>query len=179
MIKYVSIDDIVNDNKYPFTKGQLRHFIANRKKNGLITSIRKIGKRIYIREDLFDEWIESFTDEITIEDRKPSLSFNVPLGDIPIGDNGSILRGIQTSNEARVDVFPFVVPKHQNVIDIKIDELDFSVRTMNCLEGANINTFKDLIKKTKSELLLIRNMGKKSMIEIENKVNELGCYLKE
>ena len=147
MIKYVSIDDIVNNDKYPFTKGQLRHHISKRKTYGLATSIRKIGKRIYIREDLFDEWIESFTDEITIEDR--------------------------------VDIFPFVVPIHQNVIDIKIDELDFSVRTMNCLEGAKIKTFKDLIKKTKSEIIHIRNMGKKSMCEIEDKVNELGCYLKE
>jgi len=62
MKKYVSIKDIVNDDKYPFSLGQVRALITKRHINGLATSIRKIGRRVYIREDLFDEWFDSHID---------------------------------------------------------------------------------------------------------------------
>lgn len=58
-MNYLSIHQIVDSKKYPFTIGQLRSYLINRKKNGLDKAVRKIGKRIYIREDLFIEWIES------------------------------------------------------------------------------------------------------------------------
>lgn len=44
---------------YPFTKGQLFYFLNLRHKNGLANAVRKIGKRIYFRRDLFNQWIES------------------------------------------------------------------------------------------------------------------------
>lgn len=62
-IKYQSIEQILNNEKYPFTKGQIRAFLINRDVNGLNKAIRKIGRRIYIRIDLFDEWIEGFLDD--------------------------------------------------------------------------------------------------------------------
>ncbi len=57
--EYVSIKDIAESDDYPFTMGQMRHFLMMRHKNGLQTAIRKIGKRLYLRRDLFDDWIES------------------------------------------------------------------------------------------------------------------------
>lgn len=59
MYEYLSAKQIVESGKYPFTNGQIRHFLMNRQRNGLIKAIRKIGKRLYIRTDLFQEWIES------------------------------------------------------------------------------------------------------------------------
>jgi len=44
--------------RYPFTKGQIRKFLSNRDKNGFSNCVRKIGKRLYFRVDLLDEWIE-------------------------------------------------------------------------------------------------------------------------
>ena len=56
---YASVEQVLNNSKYPFTKGQIHHFLNNRHKNGLKEAVRKIGKRIYFRLDLLDSWIES------------------------------------------------------------------------------------------------------------------------
>jgi len=55
---YLNVKQIIENSKYPFTKGQINYFLLNRHKNGLEEAIRKIGKRIYFRIDLFDLWIE-------------------------------------------------------------------------------------------------------------------------
>jgi hypothetical protein len=57
MIKYLNLSQILEN--YPFTFGQMRNFLMNKHKNGLNNCTRKIGRRLYFREDLFDEWIES------------------------------------------------------------------------------------------------------------------------
>lgn len=57
--KYLSIKDIIEGDEYPFTIGQVRHFLMRRHKSGLQNAIRKIGKRLYLRQDLFEQWIES------------------------------------------------------------------------------------------------------------------------
>ena len=67
MKKYMSLEDVANDPKYPFSKGQIRNHVAKRKTNGLATSIRKIGRRVYIREDLLDIWMDSHIEESPIE----------------------------------------------------------------------------------------------------------------
>jgi hypothetical protein len=55
--EYLTIKQVAD--KYPFTSGQIRHFLTMRHRNGLENAIRKIGKRIYVRLDLFQSWIES------------------------------------------------------------------------------------------------------------------------
>lgn len=57
-IQYLSIQQIVGSNRYPFTAGQMRHYLLMRHSNGLAQAVRKIGKRIFIRMDLFEDWIE-------------------------------------------------------------------------------------------------------------------------
>lgn len=57
--KYLSLTQIVESSSYPFSIGQLRHFLLKRHKNGLDKAVRRIGKRIYLRQDLFDQWIEA------------------------------------------------------------------------------------------------------------------------
>lgn len=59
-----------------------------------------------------------------------------------------------------------------------IEELDLSVRSYNCLKKSNINTFGDIIGKTEEEIMSIKNLGKKSLEEIKDKVNEFGYNLK-
>jgi hypothetical protein len=56
--EYWELKQIEKSPKYPFTMGQLHYFMLKRHKNKLDKAVRKIGKRIYIRIDLFDEWIE-------------------------------------------------------------------------------------------------------------------------
>ena len=54
-----SVEQVAENPKYPFTESQLRHYLLHRHKNGLASAVRKIGKRLYIRVDLFDSWIEA------------------------------------------------------------------------------------------------------------------------
>lgn len=58
-IEYWSPQQIVKSGKYPFTMGQMRHLLLYRHRNGLKSAVRKIGKRLVLRMDLFDQWIES------------------------------------------------------------------------------------------------------------------------
>lgn len=59
--QYLTIKQVSDSAQYPFTLGQMRHYLIMRHRNGLEAAIRKIGKRLYLRKDLFDAWIESQT----------------------------------------------------------------------------------------------------------------------
>jgi len=58
-VKYLSAIQIAESKCYPFTLGQVRHYLLMRHRNGLDKAVLKIGKRLYLRRDLFDQWIES------------------------------------------------------------------------------------------------------------------------
>lgn len=62
-------------------------------------------------------------------------------------------------------------------LDTRIEELDFSVRTFNCLRREGIATVGELVQKSPSELLAIRNFGKKSLTEVHDKLQSLGLSL--
>ena len=61
--------------------------------------------------------------------------------------------------------------------DARIEELDFSVRTYNCLKKANVLTIGDLLQISESELMQIRNFGKKSLTEVREKLSSLGLSI--
>ena len=65
------------------------------------------------------------------------------------------------------------------ILETSIDDLDFSVRAYNCLKRANLLTLRDLTEKTENEMMKIRNLGKKSLKEVLDKVNDLGLEFKE
>lgn len=63
------------------------------------------------------------------------------------------------------------------IYNMPVDQLDLSVRTMNCLRRADISTVGEIISKGEKELLSLRNFGQKSKQEIEERLNELGVSL--
>ena len=65
----------------------------------------------------------------------------------------------------------------ERLLDMTIEELDLSVRSYNCLKRAGINTVGELVRKTEEEMMKVRNLGKKSLEEVENKLKELGLSL--
>ena len=67
----------------------------------------------------------------------------------------------------------------EEILDTNIESLELSLRSFNCLKRANIHTVGDIISKTRSEMLSIKNFGKKSIAEVEGKINELGFDFKE
>ena len=74
-----------------------------------------------------------------------------------------------------------VVEKADNqpdkVLQLTIEELDLSVRSFNCLKRANINTVEDLISKTEDDMMKVRNLGRKSLEEVINKLSMMGLSL--
>ncbi len=70
-----------------------------------------------------------------------------------------------------------IVEEHDEVHDTIIEDLDFSVRTYNCLKRANINNVGDLIARTEEDMMKVRNLGKKSLEEIVLKLDEIGLEL--
>lgn len=68
--------------------------------------------------------------------------------------------------------------KKEKVLEMSIEELDLSVRSYNCLKRAGINTVDDLANKTEDEMMKVRNLGRKSLEEVLNKMAELGLSLR-
>ena len=67
----------------------------------------------------------------------------------------------------------------QKALETAIEDLDFSVRAYNCLKRAGIHTLQDLVSKSDSDIMKIRNLGKKSLKEVLDKVKELDLTLKD
>ena len=60
-----------------------------------------------------------------------------------------------------------------------VEELDLSVRSLNCLKRASIDTVEDLINRSEEDMIKVKNLGKKSLDEIINKLASLGLALKK
>jgi DNA-directed RNA polymerase subunit alpha len=67
----------------------------------------------------------------------------------------------------------------EKVLEMTIEELDMSVRSFNCLKRAGIDTVEDLINRTEEEMMKVRNLGKKSLEEVIQKLHSLGLDLKK
>ena len=159
----MSLEDVANDPKYPFSKGQIRNHVAKRKTNGLATSIRKIGRRIYIREDLLEEWMESFKETLNVGERIDKFPVAVPL--------------IDKNIDSHIEENP--IEQGVKKMDIKIEDLELSVRAENCLRALDINTLYDIIEKTEEDFLECKSVGRKTLNEIKDKVMSMGFNLKE
>ena len=72
-----------------------------------------------------------------------------------------------------------ITPVVNKFNDMTIEELDLSVRSYNCLKRANIQTVQELILRTEDDLSKVRNMGKKSIKEVKDKVANLGLSFKD
>lgn len=90
---------------------------------------------------------------------------------------------ILTNLSAIADETGLMISKSEDpavkVLDTSIDDLDFSVRAYNCLKRANILTLRDLVEKTENEMMKIRNLGKKSLKEVMDKVKNMGLTFKD
>ncbi len=67
----------------------------------------------------------------------------------------------------------------EKVLEMTIEELDLSVRSFNCLKRAGINTVEDLINKSEDDMMKVRNLGRKSLEEVIQKLNNLGFDLRK
>ena len=83
-----------------------------------------------------------------------------------------------SENAKSVDVMvESVTDEKEKVLEMNIDELELSVRSYNCLKRANIHTVEDLTKKTEDDMLKVRNLGRKSLDEVIQKLESYGLSL--
>jgi DNA-directed RNA polymerase subunit alpha len=69
--------------------------------------------------------------------------------------------------------------KKEKVLEMTIEELELSVRSYNCLKRAGINTVQELCSKTEEEMMKVRNLGRKSLEEVQEKLEDLGLSLRK
>ena len=67
----------------------------------------------------------------------------------------------------------------EKILEMTIEELDMSVRSFNCLKRAGIDTVEDLTNRTEEDMIKVRNLGKKSLEEVIQKLHSLGLDLKK
>ena len=68
--------------------------------------------------------------------------------------------------------------KHDKILEMNIEDMDLSVRSYNCLKRAGIHTVEDLTKKSEDDMLKVRNLGRKSLDEVINKLRSFGLDLR-
>ena len=81
------------------------------------------------------------------------------------------------------DSMEFMVEKEEDqkekALEMTIEELELSIRSFNCLKRASINTVEELTQKSEDDMMKVRNLGKKSLDEVKNKLEELGLGLRQ
>lgn len=117
--------------------------------------------------------LEVWTDGTILPDEAVSLSAKI------LNDHFKLFIGL-TEKIGDVEI---MVEKEEEekdkILDMSIEELDFSVRSYNCLKRASINTVGELIQKTEEEMMKVRNLGKKSLEEVDEKLKSLGLSLRK
>ena len=119
-------------------------------------------------------------DKLTIDvwtDRTISPRDAVSLGAKILCDHFTLFMDLgQTMNVGSTVVEKTEAVKDK-IMEMTIEELDLSVRSFNCLKRANINTVEDLVSKTQDEMIKVRNLGRKSLEEVIQKLAMMGLSL--
>ena len=119
-------------------------------------------------------------DKLTLEvwtDSTISAKDAVSLGAKILSDHLTVFTNLSDAVTSSSTVVEKVADHPDAKLSMTIDELDLSVRSFNCLKRANINTVADLIDKTGKDMMRVRNMGKKSLDEVQKKLEMMGLSL--
>lgn len=125
----------------------------------------RVGQRTDFDKLILQVWT---TGAITPEE---SLSFAAKLLKDHLSIFGHAEQEMEIAEEEKVDE---EILRIRNLLNMRVDELELSVRSSNCLHAANIVTLEDLVRKTESEMLRYRNFGRKSLNELNGILSELG-----
>ena len=119
-------------------------------------------------------------DKLTLEiwtDSTISARDAVSLGAKILTDHLALFTDLSEAVASKSTVVEHVGDTHNKMLELTIEELDLSVRSFNCLKRANINTVADLIARTEEDMMKVRNMGRKSLEEVQNKLAMMDLSL--
>lgn len=165
---YVTADK----NKYPdMPEGTLpvdSIFSPIRKVNFLVEDTR-VGKIT----DFDKLTLEVWTDGTTTPEEAASLAGKI------MNDHLALFINLTDDNNVENVMVEKEGNEKERIQEMSIEELELSVRSSNCLRRANIDTVAKLTDKTEEDMIKVRNLGRKSLLEIKNKLAEIGLHLKE
>ncbi len=119
-------------------------------------------------------------DKLTLEvwtDSTISARDAVSLGAKILSDHLTLFTDLSEAVTSKTTVVEKAESRRDKVLEMTIEELDLSVRSFNCLKRANINNVEDLISRTGEDMMKVRNMGRKSLEEVQNKLSLMGLSL--
>ncbi len=119
-------------------------------------------------------------DKLTLEvwtDSTISARDAVSLGAKILSDHLSLFTNLSETVASKPTMAEKAETHRDKVLEMTIEELDLSVRSFNCLKRANINNVDDLISRTGEDMMKVRNMGRKSLEEVQNKLAMMGLSL--
>ena len=119
-------------------------------------------------------------DKLTLEvwtDKTTTARDAVSMGAKILCDHFTLFTNLSESAGSKSLIVEKSETQRDKVLEMTIEELDLSVRSFNCLKRANINTVEELISKTESEMIKVRNLGHKSLEEVVHKLAMMGLSL--
>lgn len=154
------------------------HIIGVIPVDSIFTPVRKVNysvdnTRVGQRTDYDKLTLEVWTDRSIRPDEAISLSARILSEHLRL-----FIRLTETTDDVEIMVEKEEEQKDK-ILEMPIEELDLSVRSYNCLKRAGINTVEELIQRNEEDMMKVRNLGKKSLEEVVNKLAELGLSLRK
>lgn len=143
-----------------FTPVRKVNYNVERTRVGQVTDYDKLVLEVWTDGSISPEDATSLAARIMTEHLALFVNLAENAGDVEIM--------VEKAEEAR-----------DRVMEMTIEELDLSVRSYNCLKRAGINTVEELTRKTEEDMMKVRNLGKKSLEEVIQKLEALGLSLRE
>jgi DNA-directed RNA polymerase subunit alpha len=129
--------------------------------------------RVGSRTDLDSLELEVWTDGTIAPEEAVSSSAKI------LNDHLKLFIGLTEEISDEVTMVEKEEETRDKILEMPIEELDLSVRSYNCLKRAGINTVEELTQRTEEDMMKVRNLGKKSLEEVNQKLSELGLSLRK
>ena len=114
-----------------------------------------------------------------------SMFYDYELGEASYQSPSEEIKGdisLKRQYRIRAGKMEFMIEKDEDrkvkALEMTIEDLELSVRSFNCLKRASINTVEELTQRSEEDMMKVRNLGMKSLVEVKNKLAELGLSLK-
>ncbi|MGI6712068.1 MAG: DNA-directed RNA polymerase subunit alpha [Bacillota bacterium] len=146
--------------------------------DSLFSPVKKVNfnvedTRVGHQTDFDKLTLEVWTDGSIAPDEAISSSAKI------ISDHLKLFIGLTESISDEITMVEKEEEKKDKIMEMTVEELDLSVRSYNCLKRAGINTTQELIQRTEEDMMKVRNLGRKSLEEVQEKLEQLGLSLKK
>ena len=153
------------------TAPKAESFVDTPDGRGTVIEVNLLRQSVKVRMEDHPETIGSYKNtDISARDA-------VSLGAKILSDHLSLFTNLSETVASKPTMAEKAETHRDKVLEMTIEELDLSVRSFNCLKRANINNVEDLISRTGEDMMKVRNMGRKSLEEVQNKLAMMGLSL--